>query len=46
MGVKDEIFPAQVKLRRSVAEGPGGEARSFVRQQIQRHVAGTCKGKG
>lgn len=42
VGVEDEIFPAQVKLRCPVPKGPGGEAGSPVRHQVQRHVAGTC----
>lgn len=43
--IEDEIFSAQVELRRPVAEGPGGEAGSSVRHQVQRHVAGTCTGQ-
>lgn len=41
--IEDEIFPAQVELRRPVAEGPGGQAGSSVGHQVQRHVAGTCR---
>ena len=42
MGVEDEILPAQVKLRCPIPKGPGGEAGSPVRHQVQWHVAGTC----
>lgn len=45
VGVEDEILSAQVELRRPVTEGPGGEAGSPVRHQVQRHVAGTCTGQ-
>lgn len=43
VGVKDEIFSAQVELRRPVAEGPGGEAGSTVWHQVQGHVTGACQ---
>lgn len=42
VGVEDEIFSAQVELRRPVAEGPGGEAGSTVWHQVQGHVTGAC----
>lgn len=44
--VEDEILPAQVELWRPVAEGPGGEAGSSVRHQVQGQVARTCRGAG
>lgn len=46
MRVEDEILPAQVELRRPVAEGPGGEAGSSVRHQVQGQVARTCRRAG
>lgn len=45
MRVEDEIFSAQVELGRPVPKGPGGEAGSFMRHQVQRHVAGACRGE-
>lgn len=44
--VEDKILPAQVELWRPVAEGPGGEAGSSVRHQVQGQVARTCRGAG
>lgn len=43
--VEDEIFSAQVELRRPVAEGPGGEAGSVVWHQVQGHVTGACRNR-
>lgn len=40
--VEDKILSAEVKMRRSVSKGPGGEAGSSVRHQVQRHVTGAC----
>ncbi len=45
VGIEDKIFSAQVELRRPITEGPGGEAGSSVRHQVQRHVAGACVGQ-
>lgn len=42
MRVEDKILSAKVEMRRSVSKGPGGEAGSSVRHQVQRHVTGTC----
>lgn len=40
--VEDKILSAEVEMRRSVSKGPGGEAGSSVRHQVQRHVTGAC----
>lgn len=41
--VEDKILSAEVEMRRSVSKGPGGEAGSSVRHQVQRHVTGACR---
>jgi len=42
VGIEDKIFPAEVKPRGPVPKGPGGEAGSPMRHQVEGHVAGTC----